>query len=187
MSISFENKNYLHYNIEKRRSHRHMANLSKNMVHIINEQINAELESAYLYLGMANFYAEKGLIGFAHNFKKQADEEVTHSERLRDYLIDHSAPIVLKDIKAPKETYEDLRAPLKKQLEHEEYVTSLIYKIMDLAIEEKDYRTIEMLRWFVSEQQEEEVNARTLLEEYDAFGSDLSLLYKLNKKLGKRE
>ncbi len=164
-----------------------MSKITKQLSDMINDQINAELESAYLYLDMANYYASKSLGGFQNNFEKQAEEEVEHAFKLRKYLIDNSIDVVLKDVKITKVNYKDLREPLQKQLEHEEFVTSLIYKLMDKAIEDRDYATIEMLKWFVSEQQEEEISAKALLDEFDAFASDKALLYKLNSRLGKRE
>lgn len=163
-----------------------MATISKELVKMLNEQINAELESAYLYLGMANYYAMKGLMGFKNNFDKQAKEEMEHAEKIRQYLVDNSKELFIKDIHAPKEVYTSLKDPLVKQLEHEEYVTSLIYKLMEEATNEKDYRTMNFLNWFIDEQAEEENSARTLLEEFEVFGEDLTMLYKIDKKLGER-
>lgn len=164
-----------------------MAKLTKPMVNLINEQIQAELESAYLYLAMSNYYTEKGFPGFGTWFKKQAEEEEEHAEKFIDYLHGNDEKVVLMDIKASKEEYKDLRTPLASQYAHEQVVTSMIYKLMDLAIEEKDYRTQEMLRWFVSEQYEEEETARTLLEQYDLYGTDLAALMKLDHELGERK
>ena len=164
-----------------------MAKLSKKMITAINDQITAELESSYIYLNIANYYVEKGLCGFGTWFKKQAEEEVEHAEKFIDYLHANGAKVVLATITAPKDKFKDDRAPLLKQVEHEGLVTSLIYKLMDLAIEEKDYRTQEMLRWFVTEQAEEEAHSQELLDKYDYYGKDLAALMKLDKELGERK
>lgn len=164
-----------------------MAELSKKMVSSINDQINAELVSAYIYLDIADYYVEKGMVGFGAWFKKQAKEEIEHAEKFIDYLHANGAKVVLADVTAPKDKYDDLRAPLVKQVEHEEYVTSLIYKLMDLAVKEKDYRTQELLRWFVQEQFEEEEHSHNLLDQYDLYGKDIAALMKLDKELGERK
>lgn len=157
------------------------------MVKAINEQVIAELESSYIYLNIANYYVEKGLCGFGSWFKKQASEEVEHAEKFIDYLHSNGEKVVLADISAPKDKFKDDRSPLLKQVEHEELVTSLIYKLMDLAIEDKDYRTQEMLRWFVSEQAEEEEHSHELLDKYDRYGKDLTALMHLDKELAQRK
>lgn len=163
-----------------------MTKIPAKIVDLINEQIKAEMESAYLYLGMANYYSEEGLLGFTHWFDKQAKEEMEHAEKFIEYLRRNDEKVILFDVKAPAVSYTDRREPLAEQLKHEILVTSLIYKIMDAAVENKDYRTIEMLRWFVTEQEEEEENAKALLEEYDFCSKDNATLYALNNKLNQR-
>ncbi len=164
-----------------------MAKISKKMAKAINEQIIAELESSYIYLNIANYYVENGLAGFGAWFKKQAEEEVEHAEKFIDYLHSNGEKVVLTEIAAPKDKFKDDRAPLVKQVEHEEFVTSLIYKLMDLAIADKDYRTQEMLRWFISEQAEEEEHSHELLEKYDRYGKDLTALMHLDRELAQRK
>lgn len=161
--------------------------ISEKTTALINEQINAELASAYLYQGIAEYYAFAGYVGFAKWFKAQAKEEVEHAEKFIDYLEEQGKKVLLSDIKAPSnEEYRDLREPLEIQLTHEEHVTALIYGIVAQAKEERDYGTERFLDWYVKEQVEEEANARALLGEYDLAKEHGEVLH-LDSKLGKRE
>lgn len=164
-----------------------MTTISEKIAKLINDQINAELYSAYLYQEMADFYFDAKLVGFAKWFDKQAEEELEHAKKFLDYLRQHGKKVTLKDVKAPKCKLKEIRDGLKIQVEHEELVTSLIDKIMDQAILEKDYRTQSFLKWFIDEQVEEESHSAELLEKYDLYGKDLSLLAKLDHELGERK
>jgi len=164
-----------------------MAEISKAMSDLINRQIQAELESSYLYQSMVSFYEEKGLHGFSHWFSVQAKEEVEHAEKFIHYLYAQEKKVVLYDIHAPKVTFQSLRDPLEEQLKHEQLVTSLIYQLMDLARQEKDYRTEQLLSWFVSEQTEEEEHSKALLEAFDFAGDDKIGVFQLDQKLAERK
>ena len=164
-----------------------MTTISDTIATMINEQINAELYSAYLYQEIADFYHGKGLPGFARWFDKQAQEELEHAKKFIDYLRHYGKKVVLQDVKAPQAVLQDIRDGLKLQVEHEGEVTSLIDKIMDQAILEKDYRTQSFLKWFIDEQVEEESHSAELLERYDLYGKDLSLLARLDHELGERK
>lgn len=157
------------------------------MIDIINDQIQAELTSAYIYLDISNYYIEENLDGFGNWFKKQAEEEVEHAEKFISYLHANNEKVNLKPIEAPKNTYKNHREPLVVQLEHEQLVTSLIYKILDLAIKEKDYRSQEFLKWYVNEQFEEEEQSQDLLEKYDFCSREVAALLALDKELSKRD
>lgn len=163
-----------------------MAKVSEKLIQLINEQIRAEYESAYIYLEIANYYEEQGWYGFAGWFNKQYKEEVEHAEKFIKYVHEQGYKVVLEDIRAPKNTYKDLREPLAKQLEHEELVTSLIYGLMDQAVADKDYRSQSFLKWYVDEQTEEEEHSHELIELYDRYSVDPIGMIKLDKKLGKR-
>lgn len=164
-----------------------MATISKKLASLINDQINAELYSAYLYQDIADYYHGEKLIGFAKWFDKQAEEELEHAKKFIDYLRDNGEKVVLKDITAPKNKFKGLRDGLALQLTHEEAVTAMIYRLMDQAVEEKDYRAQSFLKWFVDEQTEEEAHSHELLEKFDLYGSDLSVLYRLDSELGGRK
>ncbi len=164
-----------------------MATITKKLATLLNDQIRAEIESAYLYQDIANFYFEEKLVGFSKWFDKQAEEELEHAKKIIDYLRENGVKVVLKDIAAPKRTLKELRDGLVLQVKHEELVTSLIYKLMDQAIADKDYRSQSFLKWFVDEQTEEEGHSHELLEKFDLYGKDLSVLYKLDREFGERK
>lgn len=160
--------------------------LAKTIAAMLTEQINKELYSAYLYLDMANFYAGKGLMGYEHWFSAQAQEEVSHAMKIRQYLGENNNPVKLSAIADPSHEYKSLREPLVKALEHEQYVTSSINAIYEEAVNLKDYRTQQFLDWFVKEQGEEELNAQTNLDKFDAFGGEPQGLYLLDKEVAGR-
>jgi len=157
--------------------------IDKKIVTLINEQINKEFYSAYLYLDMANFYAHKGLMGYENWFKVQAQEEMAHAMLFRQYLLNNGYAIESPAIGDPTKKYEDNKAPLLEALKHEQYVTASINAIYDQAMQHKDYRTLQFLDWFVKEQGEEEMNAEENIQKYDLFGSDPKGLYLLDKEL----
>ncbi|NBK23625.1 MAG: ferritin [Spirochaetia bacterium] len=160
--------------------------IDKKIVTLINEQINKEFFSAYLYLDMANFYAHKGLVGYENWFKVQAQEEMAHALLFRQYLINNGYAVVSPAIGDPTKKYEDNKAPLLEALKHEQYVTASINTIYEQAVLLKDYRTLQFLDWFVKEQGEEEMNAQDNIQKYDLFASDPKGLYLLDKELSAR-
>lgn len=164
-----------------------MATVSDKLTSMINEQINAEFESAYLYLEMANFYAEKGFTGISSWFNVQAKEEVEHATKFIGYLTQEEKKVILTDIKATKIVFKDLREPLVEQLDHERLVTKLIYGLVGQAEEDKDYRSLSFLKWYVDEQTEEEEHSRNMIEHYDLIKDDVTALLKWDAELGKRE
>lgn len=164
-----------------------MATVSEKLVDLINKQITAEFESAYLYLGMSQYYEEKGFVGLGAWFLKQAKEENEHALKFIAYLNQEDKKVVLADIHAPKEVYKDLREPLVEQLKHEELVTSLIYGLVAQAEKDKDYRSISFLKWYVDEQTEEEEHSRILIEQYDFLKGDVAALLKWDHELGERK
>ena len=157
--------------------------IDKKIVKLINEQINKEFFSAYLYLDMANFYAHKGLVGYENWFKVQAQEEMAHAMLFRQYLLNNGYAIESPSIGDPTKKYDDNKAPLLEALKHEQYVTASINTIYEQAMLQKDYRTLQFLDWFVKEQGEEEMNAEENIQKYELFGSDPKGLYLLDKEL----
>ena len=153
---------------------------------LINEQINKEFYSAYLYLDFANYYAAAGLDGFENWYRVQAQEERDHALLFYQYLQNNNEKVTLEAIAKPDKVFADNMAPLKAGLEHEIYVTSLINTIYAAAFEVKDFRTMQFLDWFVKEQGEEEKNATDLIDKMRLFGSDAKGLYMLNNELGTR-
>lgn len=153
---------------------------------LLNEQINKEFYSAYLYLDMVNFYAARGLDGFANWFEVQAREEQDHAMLFYRYLQNNSEAVTLEVIARPDKAFETLADPLDAALEHEKYVTSLINAIYAAAQEARDFRTTQFLDWFIKEQGEEEKNASDLITKMALFGSDAKGLYMLNSELAAR-
>jgi len=159
--------------------------LQESVIKLLNEQINKEIYSAYLYLDMANYYADEGLDGFEHWFKLQADEEMEHAMKFRQYLLDNGLKIVLSAIANPSASYKHFSEPLKAALEHERYVTASIHAIYEEALNKKDFRTMEFLNWFIEEQLEEETNAEDNIRKAEIAGD--KGLFMLNREFGKRK
>lgn len=149
---------------------------------LLNDQINKEMYSAYLYMSFANYYEEQGLKGFANWYNIQAREELDHALIFRNYLQENSQPVKFEAIAKPDKEFTDFTQPLEAALEHEKYVTSLINGIYAAAHEAKDYRTMNFLSWFIEEQQEEEDNAETQLTRMKLFGDDRKALYDLDQE-----
>lgn len=153
---------------------------------LICEQVNKELYSAYLYLDFANYYGEVGLDGFENWYRIQAQEERDHALLFFRYLQNNDEKITLEAVDKPEWERSDNMAPLKAGLKHEKYVTDLINTIYGAAFEVHDYRTMQLLDWFVKEQAEEEKNASDLITKMELFGGDSKGLYMLNSELGAR-
>ena len=160
--------------------------MDQKVSELLNDQINKELYSAYLYLDMANFYAAKGLDGFANWYEIQAKEEQDHAMLIYKYLHNNSQTVTLGAIAKPDKEFKTLADPLNAAYEHEQYVTSLINAIYAAAQAVNDYRTVQFLDWFVKEQGEEEKNSSDLITKLELFGSDPTGLYMLNSELGGR-
>ena len=157
--------------------------LDKKISQLINEQVNKELYSAYLYLDFSNYYEAEGLDGFAHWYQVQAQEERDHAMMMRRYLIDNGVRVSFDKVDKPDKKFSNNLDPLKAGLEHEQYVTSLINAIYAAAFEIKDFKTMQFLDWFIKEQGEEEKNADDMVRKYELFGHDAKGLYALNQEL----
>ena len=160
--------------------------LKKEVAKLLNEQINKEFYSAYLYLDMSNYYDHKNLNGFSNWFKVQAQEERDHALLFITYLQNNNEEIKLTPIGGPDKNYSDFKAPLTAALEHEQFVTASIYNIYEEASSQKDFRTQQFLNWFITEQGEEEKNTEDLIDRYDLFGNDAKSLYLLDAELAAR-
>ena len=153
---------------------------------LLNDQINKEFYSAYLYLEFSNYFEDKGLDGFANWYMIQAQEERDHAMLFYTYLQNENQKVTLKTIDKPDKELTSHMAVLEAGLEHEKYVTSLINDIYAAAYDVKDFRTMQFLDWFVKEQGEEETNANDLITKMELFGSDPKSLYMLNQELAAR-
>jgi len=153
---------------------------------LLNEQINKEFYSAYLYLDFSNYFKAQGLDGFANWYMIQAQEERDHAMLFYTYLQNEDMPVTLEAVAKPEVDAPEHMDILKAGLAHEKYVTSLINDIYAAAYEVRDFRTMQFLDWFVKEQGEEETNANDLISKMTLFGSDPRSLYLLNQELAAR-
>ncbi len=160
--------------------------ISEAMTAAINEQIKAEYDSAYIYLAMSAYLKDAGLDGMSHWMRKQHKEEIEHAEKFIDYLYERGARVIIPEIAKPKENYADAIEAFRTAYAHEQYVTSRIYKLVDLAVEEKDYATQSMLKWFVDEQMEEEDNTGGIVAKLEFLGSDKHGIYTVDRELASR-
>ena len=160
--------------------------MDKKVIELLNDQINKEFYSAYLYLDMANYFTEQDLDGFANWYTIQAQEERDHALLFLRYLQSNGIPVELKAIDKPAEVFDTPLVPLEAGAKHERYVTSLIHAIYEAAYEVKDFRTMQFLDWFVKEQMEEEENADKMVSKYKLFGDDPKSLYLLDQELAAR-
>ncbi len=160
--------------------------MDKKVIELLNDQINKEFYSAYLYLDIANYFDDIDLDGFANWYTIQAQEERDHALLFLRYLQSNGIKVSLEAIAKPDKVFEKPIDPLLAGAEHERYVTSLIHNIYDAAYSVKDFRTMQFLDWFVKEQGEEEENADKLISKYKLFGDDPKSLYLLDQELAAR-
>ncbi|MEN8254423.1 MAG: ferritin [Verrucomicrobiota bacterium] len=160
--------------------------ISEKMQDALNEQVNKEFYSAYMYLAMSAYCNTIGLPGFSSWMRMQFEEESLHVTKMYDYILDQGGRVHLKQIDEPPQEYGSPLDVFEKTLEHEQYVTGLIHKLMDLAIEEKDYATQTFLQWYVTEQVEEEANVNDIVAPLRMVGDDKGGLMMIDQQLAKR-
>ena len=160
--------------------------LNAKVHELLNQQINKEFYSAYLYLDFSNYFKAKGLDGFANWYMIQAQEERDHAMLFYTYLQNENMPVTLEAIAKPDKVFDSHMAVLEAGLEHEQYVTSLINDIYGAAYDVRDFRTMQFLDWFVKEQGEEEKNADGLVKKFELYGNDPRSLYMLDSEMGAR-
>lgn len=156
------------------------------MTKAINAQINAEMWSAYLYLSMAAYCHANGYDGIAKWFEVQFKEEQDHAIIFYNHLISRDAVVDLKPIETVPTKWDSALHAFEETLKHEQVVTSLINGLYAIAIEENDFATQSMLKWFIDEQVEEEDNARTIINNLKMIGDNGYGLYMIDKELGAR-
>ncbi len=160
--------------------------LSKDLEKALNEQINAELWSAYLYLSMGMDMESKGLSGIANWFKVQFKEEQAHAEILMNYVNSRGGRVILAPIAAVDTEWPSILAAFEATLAHEKKVTAMINNLYAMAEADKDYATRSMLTWFVDEQIEEEETAQGYIDKFKLIGNDGMGIYMLDQELGSR-
>lgn len=161
--------------------------ISNTINEILNEQINKEFYSGYLYLSMSAHLKELGLFGFASWMRHQAKEEVEHGLKIFDYLINSNSFVTLKQIKTPEFQFEGLVQIFNIVYEHEKCITNSIMEVAKKAEEECDRLTLNFLDWFIAEQIEEEEMVKNIIKKLELFGEDNASLFLLDKELSARE
>lgn len=152
----------------------------------LNDQINKELFSSYLYLSMAAYFEDRNLPGFAHWLRTQADEERGHGMKFYDHLVERGGKVVLQAIEAPKTEWKSSLEVFEEVAEHEAKVTASINALYELALKEKDYPAQVLLQWFITEQVEEEKNAAEVLANLKLIEERGTAVLMLDHRLGKR-
>jgi ferritin len=163
-----------------------MAMLTETMQTALNGQLNAELYSSYLYLSMNAYFKSVNLDGFANWMYCQAQEELEHSLKFYDFIIQRGGKVQLQQIAAPPTGWNSPLAVFEATLEHEQKVTGLIHNLVDVAHEERDHATNIFLQWFVSEQVEEEESVGGVLEQLKLIGDAKGGLFMIDRELAKR-
>lgn len=161
--------------------------LSKKIVDRINVQIEREMYSAYLYMGMSAAMTDAGYNGVATWLMTQYHEEMFHAMKLFGYLQSQGASPKLAKLDAPAVKAKTIKEIFEATLEHEKFVTASIRELLELAIAEKDYATENLVRWYVDEQVEEEKNAIDILQTLEVMGDSKQGQFMLNIELGKRK
>ncbi len=152
----------------------------------LNEQVNAEIYSSYLYLSMSSYFSSINLSGFAQWMKSQALEEMVHAMKIYDYINERGGRVLLTAIDAPPTSWDNPVVVFTETLAHEQKVTGLINNLVDIAIAEKDHATNIFLQWFVSEQVEEEASVDEVLQKLKMVGDQGHGLFMMDRELGAR-
>lgn len=156
------------------------------LIEKINEHMNFELESAYVYLGMVKYLDEQDMGGFSHFMKKQAQEEFEHFEKFYNFLFELDEIPVLEGLKKPEQEFKNFTDVFKIALEHEKEVTKRIHDLYEAAVKDKNRDVQNFLEWFIEEQREEENTFRGIVTRLERIGESWSGLYIFNRELGQR-
>ena len=160
--------------------------LKKRVEEVLNEQLNREFYSAYLYLSMSAYFDSIDLEGFAHYMKVQYQEEMAHAIRIFNYVSNVGGRVTLKAVEQPKGTWKDVIEVFEETHKHECFITNSINEVLTVAHEEHDYATINMLQWFIGEQVEEEATVLKILNQLRMIEGKGPGLFMLDREMGQR-
>lgn len=160
--------------------------IDQRMQEALNKQINAEIYSAYLYLSMSAHFQSVNLAGFANWMRVQWQEELAHALKFYDYVNERGGRVVLQPVEAPPSQWDSPLALFEHVHQHEQKVTGMINKLVDLAVEIRDHATNNVLQWFVAEQVEEEASADEVVQKLKLVGDDPSALFMIDRELAQR-
>jgi len=161
--------------------------LNKKLESAINDQIQRELASAYIYLSMATYFEANTLPGFANWMRMQFHEEQAHALKFFDYVYDRGGEVKLQPIEGPPTEFESPIDVFEQTLAHEQYVTSHINDLYTLALEERDYPSQTLLQWYIDEQVEEEKNAGDILDMLKMVESNPHAMLMMDRELRDRQ
>ena len=161
--------------------------MNKKVYKVFNEQVQAELYSAYMYLAMSLYLEDKNFKGMASWLKVQYEEERAHAFRLAKFMQERGVKPELLQIDAPPAEYGTPLEVFTKALEHEQYVTSRIHSMYEVAVKEKDYAAMTHLHWFIDEQVEEEDQTREIVDKLTMVGDNMNGLFVIDNQLGARK
>ena len=159
---------------------------SEQLLTALNDQFNFELLSGYYYMAMASYCESEDMKGFAHFMTEQAKEEYEHAMKFYEFINDIDGRVKMQAIPEPKNDYNSFLEVFQEALSHEKLVTSKINDLLDMAMKEKDYPTLQFLQWFVGEQVEEEATMRDIVAKLEKIEGKFNILYQLDKELGRR-
>lgn len=160
--------------------------LAKKMETALNNQIQEEMYSFYLYLAMAEYGAAEGLPGLHHWMRNQAMEELNHSVRFMNYIAEKGGKSELKALQTPPKSWKSAKNVYEDALKHEGHITTCINELMDLALSLKDHATVNFLNWFVAEQVEEEATAKAVIDMINLTGSAPGGMFMVDRELATR-
>ena len=160
--------------------------MKTNLVQAFHTQIQAEFQSAYVYLSMATWFTENNLPGFATWMRVQWEEETQHAMKLVDFLHNRGEPVVLHEIASPTATYSSPLDVFERVREHEQKITASINALYELSLQEKDLPSQIVLQWFINEQVEEEATVVDIIERLRMVGSDGPSIYLFDREMGSR-
>lgn len=160
--------------------------VSEKLLKALNDQMNYEYYSEYVYLAMAAYCESEDLKGFANFFKVQAQEEHFHATKFFDYIYQIGGRATLKGFNDPKNDFNGILETFSEGYSHEQEVTRKIYELSDIALDEKEHATISFLKWFIDEQVEEQDTFNTLIKRLKKIGDNSAALYMLDRELASR-
>jgi ferritin len=160
--------------------------INEKIMAALNQQLNAELYSSYLYLSMSAYFETKNLKGFANWMRVQAQEELMHAMKFYGYINGRGGRVTLTKIEGPPTQWDSPRAVFEHVYQHEQKVTGLINNLVDVALSESDHATNNFLQWFVAEQVEEESSADGIVQKLKLIGDAGEGLFMIDQELGQR-
>lgn len=163
-----------------------IAMISKKLQDALNDQLNAELYSSYLYLSMSAYFQSANLAGFAGWMRIQAQEELVHVMKFYDYVGERGGKVTLGVVDGPPTEWKSPLAAFEQAYAHEQMVTGRINDLVNLAIDERDHATNGFLQWFVTEQVEEEATADAVVQKLKLIGDDGGGMFMVDQEMGAR-